>query len=467
MPSKSLPFSAQQTLTMQQMLNLGLKHHMAGRLSQAEDCYQQVLRANPRQPVALHYLGVIAHQGGKNGLAAKLIRQALAISPKDAEAHGNLSRVLQQLGKLEEAERSLRKSLELKPDNADAYFNLGNIQKDAGNLEEAYVSYQKALSYNPNDPDALNSLGITLSTMGRFGEAYSLLLSALEKNPQNFALSTTLIELLNDFTPPPEESCLFTEMQSGLKKINIDLGSTTSIDDDFLRSIYHSADAILGNQELPLSTDLSQVWRGLTNKSDCLRYMRIFDIHNAIPEYCFGCYKVQVDVATMMDLFRLFIAFNNIQLPGDCTRKCLIEVRPNASGFYKGIVYCNNAETVDEILSIVQVMVQASISPNASVSLKRGCSEFAVPYPDYPKVSRDRKGMMDYPVEWRRFESEVDAHPPRSASPTHNHDGLTLRDALVLRTWISYAATIGDKSYLGLTEKPVPHLPLIDRPVYS
>ena len=71
----------QQTLTLQQAIDLGVQHHKAGRLSQAERIYQQILQADPNQPVAMHLLGVIAHQVGKNDTAVDLITKALAINP--------------------------------------------------------------------------------------------------------------------------------------------------------------------------------------------------------------------------------------------------------------------------------------------------------------------------------------------------------------------------------------------------
>ena len=48
----------QQTLTIQQALDLAIQHHTAGRLSQAEDIYRQVLQPAPNQAHVLHLLGV-------------------------------------------------------------------------------------------------------------------------------------------------------------------------------------------------------------------------------------------------------------------------------------------------------------------------------------------------------------------------------------------------------------------------
>ena len=75
-----------QTLTWQQAMDLAVKHHTAGKLSQAENIYNQILEAEPNQSVALHLLGVIAHQGGENERAVELITKALKFKPDYAEA---------------------------------------------------------------------------------------------------------------------------------------------------------------------------------------------------------------------------------------------------------------------------------------------------------------------------------------------------------------------------------------------
>ena len=62
----------QQTLTIQQALDLAVQHHTAGRLSDAESIYQQILRSDPNQPIALHLLGWTAQQMRKNDVAVAL-----------------------------------------------------------------------------------------------------------------------------------------------------------------------------------------------------------------------------------------------------------------------------------------------------------------------------------------------------------------------------------------------------------
>ena len=140
----------QQSLTLQQAIDLGVQHHNAGRLPEAESIYKQILQSDPDQPVALHLLGVIAHQVGKNDTAVDLIARALALKPDFPEAHNNLGNALKNLEKLDEAVASYHKALAIKPDYADAHNNLGVALQGLGKSEDAIASYHKALAIKPD-----------------------------------------------------------------------------------------------------------------------------------------------------------------------------------------------------------------------------------------------------------------------------------------------------------------------------
>ena len=144
-PSAS-PFIGQQALAVEQVLDLALQHHTTSRLHQAEKLYQQILQTDPRQPVALHLLGVIAQQVGKLDVAVDLITKALTIKPDYAMAHNNLGNALKVLGKPEEAVASYHKALAIKPDMAEVHHNLGNVLNDLGKLDDAIASHHRALA---------------------------------------------------------------------------------------------------------------------------------------------------------------------------------------------------------------------------------------------------------------------------------------------------------------------------------
>ena len=194
----------QQTLTIQQAMDLGVQHHTAGRLPQAETIYQQILQADHDQPVALHLLGVIAHQVGKNDTAVDLIARALALKPDYAEAHSNLGLALQDLGKLDEAVSSYQKALALKPNYADAHNNLGTALQDLGKLDEAVASYRKALALKPDYAEAHSNLGITLGELGHLDEAVASYHKALAIKPDYAEAHSNLGNALKGLGRPVE-----------------------------------------------------------------------------------------------------------------------------------------------------------------------------------------------------------------------------------------------------------------------
>ncbi len=173
----------QQTMTIQQALDLGVQHHSAGQLAEAESIYQKILQAEPNQPVALNLLGVIAHQTGKYDIAVNLITRALAINPEFAEAHNNLGLVYKEQAKLDEAVASYHQALTINPELAEAHNNLGLVFKELGKLEEAVTTYQRVIDIKPDFAEVHNNLGLLLLDLGQLDEAIASFRTALTIKP--------------------------------------------------------------------------------------------------------------------------------------------------------------------------------------------------------------------------------------------------------------------------------------------
>ncbi len=204
-------------MTIQQAIDLGVQHHNAGELKEAERIYKQILQSEPNQPVALHLLGLIAHQVGKSDIAADLIGKALAIKsnyaeahnnlgvifgeqglndeaaacyqraitikPDYAEAHNNLGQVLKKLGKLDDAVSSYRKTIIIKPDLADVHYNLGNVIMEQGKMDDAVACYRKALAIKPEYAEVHNNLGVIFSKQGMLNDAVDSYQRAIANKP--------------------------------------------------------------------------------------------------------------------------------------------------------------------------------------------------------------------------------------------------------------------------------------------
>jgi tetratricopeptide (TPR) repeat protein len=188
-----------QTLTIQKAIDLAVQHHEAGDFPKAEGVYQQVLQAEPNQPVALHLLGVIAHQVGKNDIAIDLITKALAVKPDFAEAHSNLGNAFQALGQLDEAVVSYNKALSIDPDYAEAHSNLGLTLQGLGKLDEAVESFNTALEIKPNYIEAHYNLGITLQAHGKLDEAVESFNKAIKIKPNFVEAHNNIGNILKEF----------------------------------------------------------------------------------------------------------------------------------------------------------------------------------------------------------------------------------------------------------------------------
>lgn len=187
----------------------------------------------------------------------------------------------------------------------------------------------------------------------------------------------------------------------------------------------------------------------------CERHMQVFNKFNAIPKYCFNCYKVFFEPRTVVELFKLMVVFEKLKLQNDNTRKCIVETRDQVSGSYKGFIYCRGLDEGKEILKKVQKVVSKEISKKMPVTLKRGCSEYGIAYPEYARIEQGQ-ATMEYKNDWQKYEDLVDQDlvldTQINTNKTYNHPGYSEQDAQIMLAWLKYAATIGDLSYLKISD---------------
>src|SRR2546423_10594 len=94
----SAPSGAAASGSVEGALSTAREHHDAGRLTQAEALYRDVLAAEPAHAEALHLLGMIAYQRGDHAAALALIEQGLRVRPDDAQRINERGVVLQAQG---------------------------------------------------------------------------------------------------------------------------------------------------------------------------------------------------------------------------------------------------------------------------------------------------------------------------------------------------------------------------------
>ena len=169
-----------------EILNLGLQHHQAGRLQEAEALYRQILQVEPNNSDALHLLGVITHQSGRHDAAVEFIVRAIALNPEAPEYHNNIGEVYRAQGKQEEAIAHYRKALALRPAYADAHSNLGVAFQSLCKPEEANVHFESAVALNPNSFQLRYNFGRALMEQGMPEKAMQHYRQALALKPGFF-----------------------------------------------------------------------------------------------------------------------------------------------------------------------------------------------------------------------------------------------------------------------------------------
>jgi protein O-GlcNAc transferase len=167
----------------QALLQQGLQHHQAGRISHAADAYAQVRKLSPQNFDARHLGGVAALQLHRLSEAIELLKSALAINARSAATHMCLGLAYGFAGERGESEKSLRRSVQLDPGNPEAWVNLASILSVQAAHDEAVEAYRRALSLNPRFAQAWTGLGSVLQLQGKSLEAVQHHSRALELEP--------------------------------------------------------------------------------------------------------------------------------------------------------------------------------------------------------------------------------------------------------------------------------------------
>lgn len=135
-------------------LQQAAQFHQAGRLQEAVDLYQQIVRADPKDWEVQYNMGNALRVLGKYGEAMGAYVMAIRHRPDFAQAHGDLGVALAECGRWQDAAAALRRAVVLLPSLTGAYNALGIAFKEQGQAVEAIPCFDRALACHPGQPDA-------------------------------------------------------------------------------------------------------------------------------------------------------------------------------------------------------------------------------------------------------------------------------------------------------------------------
>ncbi|HVX84121.1 MAG TPA: tetratricopeptide repeat protein [Phycisphaerae bacterium] len=115
--------------------------------------------------------GIVAQRTGKLAEAQQHYQQVLRMNPRRAAAYQNLGILAFQVGRFEDSIKLLEKARELGLETPGLFCGMGDAYAVTNRWEEALAWYQKAMDADPQAAGAYNNAGAVLLKLGRVGEA--------------------------------------------------------------------------------------------------------------------------------------------------------------------------------------------------------------------------------------------------------------------------------------------------------
>ena len=152
-------------------LDNALRLRRAGRLAEAEEAYNQILRTNPRHFEALHALGILRYQSGHIDEAERLIGAAIAIEPRAADAIYNRACLLLKLGRMDDAIACFGEAISVRPGYVEALTNRGGALMQLERYAEAKADFDTVVVRAPAFAQAWNNRGSAATKLRLYAEA--------------------------------------------------------------------------------------------------------------------------------------------------------------------------------------------------------------------------------------------------------------------------------------------------------
>ena len=363
--------------------------------------------------------------------------------------------VIQGLYNQKEFNEALKLSSDLSenyPNNSYAQNLHGIVSIALNNWKNGKNSFLKAIEVNNTFPEAYNNLGLSEMNLGDLEKALENFLIAIKLKPNYDNCHNNILKILTFFRSQKNKDNPYVLANNLISKIKFNYDQNNKINNSEIVNFYKKSFDIVNKNLKKIDTSETQIYRQNSEDLNCFRHFRIFNKFNVIPKFCFGCFKVTVQTETVLDLLKLYFVFDKLYLGLQNTRKLMIEKREDVSGNYKGFIYCSSVEEGENIKNKLKGILIKNLGTDCSISLKRGCSEFALKYPSYKKASVNKNEMMPFDKTWKSLEEIVDNRIWNADSKKGiihpSVTGPTLRDILVMRSWLLYANKIGDNSFV-------------------
>ena len=380
-------------------------------------------------------------------------KKILKTNPNISLVYYNLGLIYEQLEEIETSKKNYKKSIKIDPLFFYSYNNLGILFQKQGYKLKAIENFKKVIKIKPEYVNAYNNLGLVYSSLGEYKEAINNFIQTLKLDKNNLLAKKSLIYLITYYSTNNNYPLIVAN--NDLKRIQTKFIFNELFKIENLNYIFKESYKImknLDNQFESFAFFETQAYRRSALDLNCENHHQVFNNLNIIPNFCFSCYKIQIEPKNVIDLIRLFFIFDYLELPENNQRKCMIELRDNVPGLYKGIIYCSGMDEANEILQNIKPTLNMYLK--YKVGIKRGCSEFYESYSNFNITDKKDKNFMNYPKKWKKIENNAKTVNNFNTIKTNKSvSGLSISDFFVINQWLNYAKVINDQSYKQIDMK--------------
>jgi len=377
----------------------------------------------------------------------KIVDNLIRLNEKNFELLNLKAFIYFNLQEFQKSVQVYSEALDFKKNAFSALFFRSISYMELANYELALTDMKLADKVKPNTPEVFYNIGWIYTNLGKNHESINYFTKALALNENYTAAKENLITRLAQTESVNHENSLLIKTHKEINKFSFSYNEIDKINEKNIKDLFTKSNELVIRNLPKIEFSETQLFRRSDYDLSCERHFKLFNNHKVIPKYCFSCFKVQVDLKDVLDLIKLHILFDNFNLAKRNIRKCMIELRPEISGNYKGYIYCDSLDEARDIQSKLNKLLRVNINENITSSVKRGCSEFSIEYPKYKNLDTD---VMIYNEEWINFEKLIDQKHPDLTFYNKKQlpiKGISLSDMLIMRNWLYFAKMIGDESY--------------------
>lgn len=178
------------------LLERATKAMNENRFVDAAASYREMIRIDPNDAIAYHYLGVALAKSGKRTEALESYEHSLQLDPNSAAVHYSIGVLLIQAGKQDRAIDHLLQATRLDPGLVSAHFQLANLLMREGKNEEAAGEYAVVVGVDPRNGFARLMQAMALIHSGDYARARKVLEEGSLALPNDPDIANSLARLL-------------------------------------------------------------------------------------------------------------------------------------------------------------------------------------------------------------------------------------------------------------------------------